>query len=64
MIRQSIANIDLKDFSGQKRKADLNDAVDLNDIDLRVSMKEEEEAKVTIEKKPDFELLSKCESHV
>jgi hypothetical protein len=44
MIRQSVANIDLRDISGKKQKADI---VDLNEIDLGISIKadEEEESK-------------------
>lgn len=60
MIRQSVANIDLRDISGKKQKADI---VDLNEIDLGISIKADEEEESKFQQQSDFENLSKCDSH-
>ena len=60
MIRQSVANIDMRDISGKKQKADI---VDLNEIDLGISIKADEEEESKFQQQSDFENLSKCGSH-
>ena len=69
MIRQSVANIDMRDISGKKQLGLGAESVDLSDINIKLSQlthdDDVEEAKISsVEQRPDFEILTKCESHV